>query len=299
MDRGLHHPDVKPRDQGVELPAPGGIGPSRFSPAEARAARHGDGRLKDELCARLGVPAVPVVSVATHDTASAVLAAPAEEEEFLFISCGTWSLFGTELAGPLINERARLYNLSNELGYGGKVIFLKNIIGLWLIQETRRQFRREGKEYSYADMERLARSCEPFACFIDPDAPEFVPPGDIPGRIRAFCERTGQRVPRSDGEIVRCIYESLALEYRYVFEQLKACAEKEYRRIYLARRRRQGPLPLPDDGRRYRRAGSRPDLWRRPPSAMRRRSWRRSAVLTARAKRGGREALLCAGGISA
>lgn len=191
------------------------------------------GTLKKELCEKLGVPAVPVVAVASHDTASAVLAVPAREHDFIFISCGTWSLFGTERGEPVVNETSLACNLTNELGFGGKVTFLKNIIGLWLIQETRRQFRREGREYTYAQMETMARKSRPFLCFIDPDAPEFVPAGDIPGRIREFCRRTGQEVPQTDGEIVRCIYESLAFKYRSALEQVEACTGIGYNAIYL------------------------------------------------------------------
>jgi len=191
------------------------------------------GTLKEDICRRLGVPPIPVVAVASHDTASAVMSVPAKEQNFIFISCGTWSLFGTERTEPLIERRSHACNLTNELGFGGTVTFLKNMIGLWLIQETRRQFRREEKEYSYADMERLARESSPFACIIDPDAPEFVPTGDIPGRIREFCKRTGQPVPKTDGAVIRCIYESLAMKYRSVFEQIRSCTNERYEAIHL------------------------------------------------------------------
>lgn len=191
------------------------------------------GMLKEDICKKLGVPLVPIVAVASHDTASAVLSVPAKEDNFIFISCGTWSLFGTELANPVIDERSQKCNLTNELGFGGTVTFLKNIIGLWLIQETRRQFRREGKQYSFADMEKMARECRAFSCFIDPDAPKFVPTGDIPSRIRAFCEKTGQYVPKTDGEIIRCIYESLAMKYRFAYDQIKLCTGKSYDAIHL------------------------------------------------------------------
>lgn len=191
------------------------------------------GMLKEDICQKLGVTSVPIISVASHDTASAVMAVPAKEQDFIFISCGTWSLFGTELAAPVIEDYSQSCNLTNELGFGGTVTFLKNIIGLWLIQETRRQFHREGKEYSYAQMEQMARESRPFACFIDPDAHEFVPTGDIPLRIREFCKKTGQYVPQNDGEIIRCIYESLAMKYRYAYEQIKSCTGKSYRSIYL------------------------------------------------------------------
>ncbi|MGN1135872.1 MAG: rhamnulokinase family protein [Oscillospiraceae bacterium] len=191
------------------------------------------GRLSDEICAELDIPAAKVISVCGHDTQCAAAAAPTEDEDFIFISCGTWSLFGTETDSPVISEKSSALNITNESGYGGKVTFLKNIIGLWLIQESRRQFRREGREYSFADLEKLALECEPFKCFIDPDAPEFVPVGNIPERVREYCRRTGQPVPESVGEVMRCIYESLALKYRLAFDEIRECTGKEYRKIHL------------------------------------------------------------------
>lgn len=189
------------------------------------------GTLSEEICAELGVPAVEVISVCGHDTQSAITAVPSAEPDFAFISCGTWSLFGTEIASPIVNEKSRAFNVTNEGGYDYSTAFLKNICGLWLIQETRRQLLREGKEYSYADLEKAALASEPFRCFIDPDAPDFVAPGDMPGRIKEFCRRTGQYVPETVGEIVRCIYESLALKYRCVFEGLMECTGKTYSHI--------------------------------------------------------------------
>ncbi|MEG0692596.1 MAG: rhamnulokinase family protein [Oscillospiraceae bacterium] len=191
------------------------------------------GELTNELCEELAISTKPVIAVASHDTASAVVAAPATEEDFIFISCGTWSLFGTELQQPIINEISNKLNIANESGFDGTTTFLKNIIGLWLIQETRRQFIRDGKNYTYADMERLAKECEPFKCFIDPNADEFVPSGNIPKRIREFCQRTGQYPPQTDGEIIRCIYESIAMEYRNAYNQITSCTQKCYHKIHM------------------------------------------------------------------
>ncbi|MGN0553487.1 MAG: rhamnulokinase family protein [Oscillospiraceae bacterium] len=191
------------------------------------------GALSEEICAELDIPAAKVISVCGHDTQCAAAAAPTEEDDFIFISCGTWSLFGTETNEPIISDKSANLNITNETGYGGKVTFLKNIIGLWLIQESRRQFRREGNEYSFADLEKIALECEPFKCFIDPDAPEFVPVGNIPERVREYCRKTGQPVPESVGEVMRCIYESLALKYRLSFDEIKECTGKEYRKIHL------------------------------------------------------------------
>lgn len=189
------------------------------------------GSLSDEICKELGVNPVPVICVAGHDTQSAVTAVPSKEKDFAFISCGTWSLFGTETETPIVNSESLAFNITNEGGYDYTTAFLKNICGLWLIQESRRQWIREGKEYSYAELEKKALECEPFKCFIDPDAPDFVAMGDIPTRIKDFCRRTGQYVPETVGEVVRCIYESLALKYAYVLGGIEKCTGKKYPHI--------------------------------------------------------------------
>lgn len=191
------------------------------------------GELSKEICEECGVDPVPVISVCGHDTQSAITSVPCEDGDFAFLSSGTWSLFGTELDKPIVNETSMNINITNEGGFDGSTGFLKNIIGLWLIQESRRQWKREGKEYSYADLEKLALAAEPFKCFIDPDAPEFVPHGNIPERVREFCRKTGQYVPETVGEIMRCIYESLAMKYRLTFEKLHECTERDYPVIHV------------------------------------------------------------------
>ena len=191
------------------------------------------GELSKEFCEECGVDPVPVISVCGHDTQSAITSVPCEDGDFAFLSSGTWSLFGTELDKPIVNETSMNINITNEGGFDGSTGFLKNIIGLWLIQESRRQWKREGKEYSYADLEKLALAAEPFKCFIDPDAPEFVPHGNIPERVREFCRKTGQYVPETVGEIMRCIYESLAMKYRLTFEKLRECTERDYPVIHV------------------------------------------------------------------
>ena len=191
------------------------------------------GQLSDEICEELGVPKADIVSVASHDTQSAITAAPCEYEDFAFISCGTWSLFGTEVKEPVLNEASKKLNVTNEGGYGYSIAFLKNICGLWLIQESRRQWIREGKEYSYAELEKLALECEPFKCFIDPDAPEFGTMGNLPERVKEYCRKTNQYVPETVGEIMRCIYESLALKYRLTFDGIMECTGKNYDRIHV------------------------------------------------------------------
>jgi len=191
------------------------------------------GVLSDEICAELGCPKVPVIAVCTHDTGSAVAAVPTQAEDFIYISCGTWSLFGTELPAPVINEVTQEYNFTNEGGYGRTARLLKNIMGLWLIQESRRQWMREGAEVSYADLEQEALAAEPMKFFVDPDYSDFDTPGDLPRRIVAFCERTEQGTPETRGEIMRCIYESLAMKYRHVFAQICEITGKDYTAIHM------------------------------------------------------------------
>ena len=191
------------------------------------------GFLSKEICEECGVESVPVIAVCEHDTQSAISAVPCPDGEFAFISSGTWSLFGTELEKPVVNDTTYEINVTNEGGYDFSTGFLKNIIGLWLIQESRRQWAREGENYSYADLEKLALEAEPFKCFIDPDAPEFVPHGNLPERVREYCRKTNQYVPETVGEIMRCIYESLAMKYRETFEKIKECTGKDYPVIHV------------------------------------------------------------------
>lgn len=151
----------------------------------------------------------PVISVGSHDTASAVVAVPATDERFAYISCGTWSLVGMELDAPVLTEASRQANFTNELGVDGTVRYLRNVMGLWLLQESMRG-------WPGADLSRLlhAASAEPaFASVIDPDDPVFLPPGDMPERVREVCRRTGQPVPETNAAVVRCILDSLALAH--------------------------------------------------------------------------------------
>lgn len=191
------------------------------------------GDIKQELCEELGLAPAKVIAITGHDTQSAVVSVPTQEKDFIFISCGTWSLFGTELQEPVIGDKSYACNISNEGGYGGRTTLLKNIIGLWLAQESRRQWQREGKDYSFGELERMALAAEPFVSFIDPDDPRFVAAGNIPERIRQFCEQTGQRVPQTEGEIMCCINQSLAMKYRYALEQIESCTGKHYPVIHM------------------------------------------------------------------
>jgi rhamnulokinase/L-fuculokinase len=132
-----------------------------------------------------------------------------------------------------MNDATYAVQYTNEGGYDGTIRLLKNIMGLWVIQESRRQWMREGAEVSYADLEREALAVEPFRCFIDVDAPEFETAGDLPNRVREFCRVTGQSVPESRGEVMRCIYESLAMKYRLNLEKLEALTGKQYTHLHM------------------------------------------------------------------
>ena len=191
------------------------------------------GKLSDSIQDELGIKAIDVAAVAGHDTQCALAGTPAKSDDFIFLSCGTWSLFGTELDSPILTKEAMEANLTNEVGAEGKISFMKNIIGLWLIQESRRQYIREGKNYSFNDLESAAREAKPFKCFIDPNAPEFTPAGNIPKRVFEYCKRTGQQTPQTMGEVMRCIYESLALTYKNAYSQIKEVTGKDYSEFYI------------------------------------------------------------------
>jgi rhamnulokinase len=178
-----------------------------------------------------GLGAVPVYATCGHDTASAVAAVPAEAEDWVYISSGTWSLMGVELAAPVINEAALAMEFTNELGVGGSVRFLKNIIGLWLLQECRREWAQQGSEFSYAELAEMAAAATPFSAIIDPDA--FLAPGGLPDRICAFCRESGQRPPAEPGVMARVVLESLALRCRQVLENLEALLGRRQRVIHI------------------------------------------------------------------
>ena len=171
------------------------------------------GPLKPALAEESGLANVNVVASLSHDTACAVAACPAESDRWAYISSGTWSLMGLELPEPIVTDACRELNFTNEIGYGGSVRLLKNIIGLWLVQECRRAWAAGGNDYSYADLADLAASAEPHRSVLNPSDPRFLAPDNMPQRIAETCRETGQPVPESPGAILRCALESLALLY--------------------------------------------------------------------------------------
>jgi rhamnulokinase len=158
----------------------------------------------------------PVFATGSHDTASAVAAVPHLDERSLYLSSGTWSLIGVETDRPVLGARALALNVTNEAGVGGRIRLLKNVMGLWILEECRRQWRREGRDPALGELLAQAEAAPPFRSLVDPDAAEFLAPGDMPAALRGYCRRSGQPEPADDGALVRCILESLALRYRWV-----------------------------------------------------------------------------------
>ena len=179
------------------------------------------GTLLKDIAKECGVDEIPVIAIGCHDTASAVAAVPAVEKDFAYISSGTWSLLGAEIEKPLCEESVRLANYTNEGGVDGSIRLLKNIMGLWIIQECKREWDRRSDAVGFAELVEMAMRAPAFKAIVDVDDPCFMAPGDMPNRIQAYCERTGQAVPQGRGEISRVIYESLALKYRYSIERLE------------------------------------------------------------------------------
>ncbi|HXI40605.1 MAG TPA: rhamnulokinase family protein [Bryobacteraceae bacterium] len=189
------------------------------------------GPLLPEVAEAASLGATSVFATGCHDTASAVAAVPAVGDRWCYISSGTWSLMGVELAAPLIDERSLALNLTNEMGAGGKTRLLKNIAGLWLLQECRRAWALRGCEYSYETLATMAASAPPFAAVIDPDA--FLEPGDMPEKICSYCKLKGQRPPDSPPSVARSIFESLALRYRQVLESLETLLGRKLEIIHI------------------------------------------------------------------
>jgi rhamnulokinase len=191
------------------------------------------GALRPDIAEEAGCGPLPVVAPAEHDTGSAVVAVPATTPDYAYISSGTWSLMGIETRTPRISEQTLAANFTNEGGACGTIRLLKNIMGLWLVQECRRSWARQGKEYSYGDLTFLAAEAPPFVSLIEPDDPAFLAPTDMIAEIRRFCVRTGQPEPESVGAIVRCCLESLALKYRWTMERLESFRGRRIETIHI------------------------------------------------------------------
>ena len=185
------------------------------------------GTLLPDIAEEIGAGDVKVVLPACHDTGSAVVAVPAQNQDFAWISSGTWSIMGAEVKEPALGEKALAYNFTNEGGVFDTWRLSKNIMGLWIVQECRREWGRQGQDHSYDEMTRLAAESEAFLAVINPDDDVFFHPGDMPERIRGYCQKTGQPVPQTKGEVLRVALESLALKYRWVLERTEELSGKQ------------------------------------------------------------------------
>jgi rhamnulokinase len=191
------------------------------------------GPLRTSVAAETGIKPIPVIAPATHDTGAAIAAVPAKGSSWAYISSGTWSLMGAELPAPLINDKAREYNFTNEGGVNGTIRFLKNIMGLWLVQECRRAWERDAKTYNYDDLIRLAEAAPPFVSLVNPDDTGFILPDHMPRALADFCRKTGQPASNEPGPVIRCALESLALRYRWVLERLEELLGRRLETIHV------------------------------------------------------------------
>ena len=206
--------------------------PARLFPQIVPSGTH-LGTLLPGIQEETGLPEIPVCATCSHDTGAAVAAVPAQGEGWAYLSSGTWSLIGVELPAPLISEEVRRHNFTNEAGYGGTTRFLKNIVGLWLLQESRRDWIRQGITLSFDDLDRQAEASEPFRSLINPNDERFMRPDNMPARIADYCRETGQPVPETPGQVTRCIYESLALSYRQMLTQIEQLTGQSITRLHI------------------------------------------------------------------
>lgn len=191
------------------------------------------GRLVPSVAGETGAGRVPVVLPAVHDTGSAVAAVPGAGDDWCYLSSGTWSLLGVEVTAPLITPAVQQYNFTNEGGVAGTFRLLKNVMGLWIVQECRRYWAAQGEEFTYDELTHLAAGAPALRTLIDPDDRRFLAPGDMPRKIAAFARETGQPEPETVGEYVRCVLESLALKYRMVIEQLEEVTGRPLRVLHV------------------------------------------------------------------
>ena len=223
--------DVHKRDFDGELLRTVGLDETNF----AKMVMPGTvvGALREDIAKEVGLPYLPVVAVAGHDTASAVAAIPAQDRNFAYLSSGTWSLMGIEIESPVVSESANRNNITNEGGVDGSIRFLKNITGMWILEQCIKTWKLEGKDYTYPELVAMAESAPAFERFIDPDDSTFVNPSNMVEAIDAYCRRTSQPLPTSDAEYVRLIFESLAMKYRMVLDIFQSYADFPIERLHI------------------------------------------------------------------
>jgi len=211
-----------------------GVSPSIFPPLVQPGTKDSiRGMVQEEVGRQIHATGIPVIAVGSHDTASAVAAVPATGDDWLYLSSGTWSLLGAELDQPALSGKAAGYNVTNEGGVGGKIRLLKNIAGLWLLQECKREWERQGTVYDYATLAKLAEESPASKTILDVDDATFGTPGNMPNKIVEHCTRTGQQPPSGVGQTVRVILQSLAATYAKVVKQLEDITGKKYKRLHI------------------------------------------------------------------
>ncbi|MBK8946885.1 MAG: rhamnulokinase [Ignavibacteriae bacterium] len=185
------------------------------------------GNLHPSICNSTGIKEIDVIAVGSHDTASAVAAVPNLNNNCIYISSGTWSLIGVESDMPIINEKSFTSNFTNEGGVGGKIRFLQNVMGMWIIQQLKKEWELEGKSFTYEQLNKIAKNAKPFRCFIDVDSHEFLNPPKMSIAINEYCKNTNQIIPKTKGEYIRSVLESLAVKYKTLIEELISITKKE------------------------------------------------------------------------
>ncbi len=220
------------KDGKIDLELMGKLGLKNvFSPMIEPGETYGP--LLDDIAAETGAGKVNVVAVCSHDTASAVASVPCTDKDIAYISSGTWSLLGTELDKPNASSKAHENDFTNEIGVNKTVRFLKNIMGLWILQQTKATYEEQGKNIGFGEMEQMALSSPSYNCFIDVDDKLFELPGDMLTRVNEYLEKTGQKLLDTDGEKIRCIYESLALKYALMLNGLKELTDKNFSALHI------------------------------------------------------------------
>ncbi|MBI5388037.1 MAG: rhamnulokinase [Verrucomicrobia bacterium] len=208
-----------------------GLPEALFTPVVSSGTRLG--LLKQDLATEADLPQIEVIASCSHDTGAAVAAVPASGEDWAYISSGTWSLIGVELPAPVITAQGRDANFTNEVGYGGTARFLKNIVGMWIVEECRREWGLQGKNYDYQTLDKLTAEAPPLGALINPNDPRFWSPDAMPEKIAAFCRETGQPVPAAPGPMLRCVYESLALLYARTIRQIEQLIGRKIGRLHI------------------------------------------------------------------
>lgn len=191
------------------------------------------GPLLDGFRSHASLHRTEVIASCSHDTGAAVFAVPAEHGRWAYLSSGTWSLMGVESPKPILSDECRDLNFTNEIGFGGTVRLLKNIVGLWIVQECRRHWASRGCEHTYASLTTEAAQAAPFKALINPSDPRFLSPGEMPQKIADFCRETNQPTPETPGEVTRCVLESLAIFYAHTLSQLETLVGSRFERLHI------------------------------------------------------------------